>query len=74
MEWGSTWVDGRRTDVKEGTRPAAVGMMMGMVIGGSISVVLFASTANALSFIAAGIGVALGLLAGAGAERAGDES
>ena len=56
------------------TRPAAVGMMMGLFVGSGIAVVLFAITGNALSFVAAGIGVALGLLTGAGAERARDES
>jgi hypothetical protein len=44
-------------------------MLMGMLIGSGIAVLLFATTGNALSFIAAGIGLAFGLILGAGAER-----
>jgi hypothetical protein len=49
-------------------------MLMGMIIGGAVSALLFAVTGNALSFIAAGIGLALGLILGAGVEQAREAS
>ncbi len=47
----------------------ALGMLFGIFIGGAIAVLLFAFTGNALSFTAAGVGVAFGLILGAGWEQ-----
>ncbi len=43
-----------------------LGMLFGIFIGGSISVILFAITGNALYFTAVGVGLVFGLLLGAG--------
>ena len=47
----------------------ALGMLFGIFIGGAVAVLLFAITGNALSFTVAGVGVALGLILGAGWEQ-----
>lgn len=47
----------------------ALGMLFGIFVGGALAVLLFSTTGNALSFIAAGIGTALGLILGAGYDR-----
>ena len=50
-------------------RPAAIGMMFGMWIGGGIGILLFVFTQNVLWIGLAGVGVALGLGIGAASER-----
>ncbi len=51
------------------TRPAAIGMLAGIGIGGAIGALAFAFTQDPLWFILPGLGVAFGLAIGAGVER-----
>ena len=51
------------------TTPTQVGMMFGLWIGAGVGSLLFALTMNALWFVLAGVGVALGLGIGAARER-----
>jgi hypothetical protein len=46
-----------------------LGMLFGIFIGGAIGVLLFLFTGNALYFTVIGIGLALGLIIGAGMDR-----
>lgn len=48
---------------------AQLGMLIGIIIGGGIGVLLFIFTENALYFTIIGVGLALGLIIGAGADR-----
>ena len=45
------------------------GMLIGIIIGGGIGVLLFVFTDDPLYFILIGVGLALGLIIGAGADR-----
>ena len=47
-----------------------LGMLLGIVAGGSLATVLFTATGRAEMWLIAGIGTALGLILGAGFERA----
>jgi len=49
-------------------RGAELGMLLGIFVGGGVSTLLFAWTGNAMSFIAVGIGLAVGLAIGAGTD------
>jgi hypothetical protein len=46
-----------------------LGMLFGIFIGGGIGVLLFVFTQNPLYFTVTGIGLALGLIIGAGVDR-----
>lgn len=46
-----------------------LGMLFGIIIGGGFSVVMFASTMNAIYFIFTGLGTGLGLSLGALIDR-----
>lgn len=46
-----------------------LGILFGIFIGGAIGVLLFVFTGNALYFTVTGIGLALGLIIGAGMDR-----
>jgi hypothetical protein len=46
-----------------------LGMLFGIFIGGGIGVLLFVFTQNPLYFTVTGIGLALGLILGAGVDR-----
>jgi uncharacterized membrane protein YgaE (UPF0421/DUF939 family) len=59
-----------QTESKRTTSNAALGMLLGTAIGGGIGVVLFALTQQALFIAFAGVGTAIGLVLGAGADRA----
>ncbi len=50
-------------------RPAAVGMMFGLLIGSGIGALVFAFTGNAVWFALGGVGVVFGLGIGAAVER-----
>jgi len=47
-----------------------LGMLLGIVAGGGLATILFATTGRAEMWLIAGIGTALGLILGAGFERA----
>lgn len=49
---------------------AALGMLFGTAIGGGIGVTLLATTGNAVFIAIAGVGTAVGLVLGAGVDRA----
>jgi len=49
---------------------AALGMLIGTAIGGAFGVLLFVFTQQALFIAIAGVGTAIGLVLGAGADRA----
>lgn len=49
---------------------AALGMLFGTAIGGGIGVILFALTQQAVYIAIAGVGTAVGLVLGAGVDRA----
>lgn len=49
---------------------AALGMLFGTAIGGGIGVILFVLTQQALFIAIAGVGTAIGLVLGAGVDRA----
>lgn len=51
-------------------RPAALGLLAGIVLGGGVSTVLFSVTGDAMAFVLVGICAAAGLLIGAGVESA----
>ena len=59
-----------------GTKPprrysyAALGMLLGTVMGGGVGVIIFAITGNAVYIAIAGAGTAIGLVLGAGFDRA----
>lgn len=59
-----------QTQSKKGTSNAALGMMLGTVIGGAIGVLLFVFTQEPLFIVIAGVGTAVGLVLGAGVDRA----
>lgn len=59
-----------QTQSRKGTSNAALGMMFGTVIGGAIGVLLFVFTQQALFIAIAGVGTAVGLVWGAGVDRA----
>lgn len=59
-----------QTESKRTTSNAALGMLFGTAIGGGIGVVLFALTQQALFIAVAGVGTAIGLVLGAGFDRA----
>jgi len=46
-----------------------LGFLFGIFIGGGIAVVLFTITGNAVYFSLAGVGLAIGLILGAGYDR-----
>ena len=52
------------------TSYAALGMLFGTAVGGGIGVILFALTQQALFIAIAGVGTAVGLVLGAGVDRA----
>ena len=49
---------------------AELGMLFGTVVGGGLGVVLFASTGQVLYLVLAGVGTAIGLVLGAGVDKA----
>ena len=49
---------------------ASLGMLLGTAIGGGIGVILLATTGNAVCIAIAGAGTAIGLVLGAGIDRA----
>ncbi len=49
---------------------AELGMLFGTVVGGGLGVVLFASTGQVLYIILTGVGTAIGLVLGAGMDKA----
>ena len=51
-------------------RYAGVGMLLGLFVGGGLAVLLFVTTGQAVYFTVAGLGLAVGLLIGAAADRA----
>ena len=59
-----------------GTKPprrysyAALGMLLGTAIGGGVGVILLGITGNAVYIAIAGAGTAIGLVLGAGFDRA----
>lgn len=54
---------------KRKTTYTQLGMLFGIFIGGGIGVLLFVFTQNPLYFTVTGIGLVLGLIIGAGADR-----
>ncbi|MBN2391846.1 MAG: hypothetical protein JXR84_14055 [Anaerolineae bacterium] len=52
----------------------ALGMLFGTFVGGGVGALLLAMTGQALYLIFAGLGTALGLIFGAGLDRAKDDS
>lgn len=63
--------------MRQGTRkvrPAAIGMMHGVWIGGALGVLAFTVTQNPVWFALTGVGVAFGLGIGAAVERREDDS
>ena len=49
---------------------AALGLLLGTAVGGGIGVVLLATTGQAVFIAIAGVGTAVGLVLGAGVDRA----
>ncbi len=52
------------------TNCTALGMLMGIAVGGGLGVILFAITSQALWLALGGVGVGIGLSLGAGLDRA----
>ncbi len=48
---------------------AQLGLLFGVFIGGGIATILFATTGNAIYFSIIGVGVAVGLILGAGYDQ-----
>ncbi len=59
-----------QTQSRKGTSNTALGMLFGTVIGGAIGVLLFVFTQQPLFIVIAGLGTAIGLVLGAGVDRA----
>ena len=59
-----------QTGPKGRTSHAALGMLFGTAVGGGIGVILFVLTQQALFIAIAGLGTAVGLVLGAGVDRA----
>ena len=53
---------------------AQLGMLFGIVVGGGLGVVLFASSGNAVYIAIAGAGAAIGLVLGAAMDKRGGAS
>lgn len=48
---------------------AEIGMLFGLFVGGGLAIILFATTGNAVYFAVVGVGLAVGLILGAGYDQ-----